>query len=31
MTHAAGPFEVKVTPQPADPGTDARSARMNKD
>jgi hypothetical protein len=28
MTHAAGPFEVKVIPQPADPGTDAGIGRL---
>ena len=28
MTHAAGPFEVKVVPQPLDPGTDAGVGRL---
>ena len=28
MTHAAGPFEVKVIPQPADPGTDVGIGRL---
>lgn len=28
MTHAAGPFEVKVIPQPADPGTDPGIGRL---
>lgn len=28
MTHAAGPFEVKVVPQPLDPGTDAGIGRL---
>jgi hypothetical protein len=28
MTHAAGPFDVKVIPQPTDPGTDAGIGRL---